>query len=517
MRIGYVSDERYLALPDALVALERGDACVGMVRASPRGEVFVNRDLPPGAYGVTLAHPGYGSKSVTIRIPEDLPYHFRLLSDGLLGYAWPKWVRSGEEAEFRVHAPAPYKLDLWRYGAEKIHVRPLGWYDDHGPRTTIQLLPDGDFSQAGVQWNRQGYGSRWHQQRVAAPERSGLYYFHASMADGVQFGFPWLVSPARPTAPVAVLASILTWNAYNSYGGRSNYVNSAGLPPTPVVHARSELQRYLEPGVWPYEERAAPLSFDRPDPFHHVPFDAALEDPIEGRLEQAMAPGLWRLLGWMEREAFPYDLYADPMLHDGTLDLDAYRVLVLDNHPEYWSPEMYRRVKAWVYERGGKLLYLGGCGLLAEVEFAADGAQLCRREWRADLRGEPAAQLLGVEYTHSGYQSGAPYRVLDAAHWVFEGTGLREGDLFGLESQHMRCPGGASGHELDKLSADTPRGAQHLAKGMNPDESGADMVMYETASGGAVFAPGSLCWPLSLLVDKGVSQVTANVLRHFLG
>ena len=34
-------------------------------------------------------------------VPVDCPYQFRLLSDGLLGYAWPKWVRSGEESEFR--------------------------------------------------------------------------------------------------------------------------------------------------------------------------------------------------------------------------------------------------------------------------------------------------------------------------------------------------------------------------------------------------------------------------------
>ena len=38
----------------------------------------------------------------------------RLLSDGLLGYAWPKYVRSGEQSEFRVHAVEQYKLALWR-------------------------------------------------------------------------------------------------------------------------------------------------------------------------------------------------------------------------------------------------------------------------------------------------------------------------------------------------------------------------------------------------------------------
>ena len=40
-----------------------------------------------------------------------------------------------------------------------------------------------------------------------------------------------------------------TWNAYNNFGGRSNYVNQDGLPPRPVVHARTELKRFTQPGV----------------------------------------------------------------------------------------------------------------------------------------------------------------------------------------------------------------------------------------------------------------------------
>ena len=141
---------------------------------------------------------------------------------------------------------------------------------------------------------------------------------------------------------------------------------------------------------------------------------------------------------------------------------------------------------------------------------------LCRIEGRTDLRGESEANLLGVAYTHSGYQSGGPYRVLDDTHWVFEGTGLHKGDLFGHQSLHERCPGGASGHELDKVHADSPANLCHLAKGENPDGQGADMTVFETPSGGAVFAAGSLCWTLSIVVDDGVSAVTANVLRRFL-
>ena len=74
----------------------------------------------------------------------------------------------------------------------------------------------------------------------------------------------------------------------------------------------------------------------------------------------------------MEREGFAYDLYAETQLHAGLLDLDAYRVLVISTHPEYWSREMYAAVKRWVFERGGRLVYLGGNGLNCEVSFPDD-------------------------------------------------------------------------------------------------------------------------------------------------
>jgi hypothetical protein len=196
--------------------------------------------------------------------------------------------------------------------------------------------------------------------------------------------------------------------------------------------------------------------------------------------------------------------------------LDRYRAVVLNTHNEYASPEMYFALKDWVHHRGGRLAALAGCGFLCEVEFLDESTIRCRQEERFDLRKESAARLLGVEYSHAGYRTGAPYRVKAGGHWAFDGTGLSAGDLFGFTSLNGRTPGGASGLELDKLSLLAPQSIVHLAKGENPEGSGADMVYYETSTGGAVFSVGSLNWTLALPVDAGVSRVTANVLRRFL-
>jgi hypothetical protein len=131
-------------------------------------------------------------------------------------------------------------------------------------------------------------------------------------------------------------------------------------------------------------------------------------------------------------------------------------------------------------------------------------------------RVESEANLLGVVYSDPGVMTAAPYAVKQADHWVFAGTSLRNGDLFGEKSLHERIHGGASGHETDKMSPFTPPGTVLLAKGTNPDDGGADMVIYETASGGAVFSVGSITYPATILVDDHVSRITANVITRFI-
>jgi N,N-dimethylformamidase len=527
MLIGYVSDERYSALPD--VVLEFVDDCGESWEARSRATGSVHVDLPPRTYSVTMQRAGYGAKRSRVAVPASPPTQFRLLADGLSGYVWPKWVRGGEAAEFRVHAVEQYHMELWRYGWPLDIVRGLGWFDEHGPRATMQVTPDGDYSQTGVAWNQVGYNSPIHKQFITAPDRSSLYYFRARTPSGLRFAFPWIVAPARPLAPLAVLASNLTWNAYNSFGGRSNYIHADHFPPTPTVNSRSDLQRYhdAEFPSWNAPEYA-PLSFDRPEPFNDIDFDEQITDPIEGRQACHMAPAEWRLLGWLEQRGLPYDFYAETQLDDGTLDISAYRALILSVHPEYWTRRMYDRVKQWVFHEGGRLLYLGGNGLNCEIEI--HGSSMCVHngqitgldvagvggESRFAVRHESEAHLLGVVFTPPGAMTGAPYRVVDADHWVFDRTGLKEGDLFGQKSLHRRCPGGASGHETDKLSPSSPSNARLLARGLNPDDGGAHLVHFETPRGGGVFSVGSISWVSSLLVDEHVAWITENAVRRFL-
>ncbi len=102
--IAYVSDENYLALDNVRAEFESlVNGAVTILTSSPRGAFY--GDLTPGKYRVTLAKEGYGAKWVNCEIGGSEPYQFRLLSDCLHGFMWPKWVRSGERSEIRAHSP----------------------------------------------------------------------------------------------------------------------------------------------------------------------------------------------------------------------------------------------------------------------------------------------------------------------------------------------------------------------------------------------------------------------------
>ena len=88
---------------------------------------------------------------------------------------------------------------------------------------------------------------------------------------------------------------------------------------------------------------------------------------------------------------------------------------------------MYDRVKRWVFEEGGRLIYLGGNGLNCEVELRPDDTMVVHngqitslwpagmggKESRFAMRHESEANLLGVVFTRAGAMTGAPYRVVD--------------------------------------------------------------------------------------------------------
>ena len=164
--------------------------------------------------------------------------------------------------------------------------------------------------------------------------------------------------------------------------------------------------------------------------------------------------------------------------------------------------------------------------------------------WRRNRR---APQMLaGVGFSGQGKFEGTHYRRLPASHearfaWMFRGI---EGDIMG---DYGLSGGGAAGFELDRadFALGTPPDAVILARSENPPASfvtvpeellshlatvtgeppdqlmRGEIVYFDTPSGGAVFAVGSITFCGSLWhPERGdftgpVSQLLENVVRRF--
>jgi hypothetical protein len=338
-------------------------------------------------------------------------------------------------------------------------------------------------------------GAGWHtsyRYPLPAALDPGLYAVKL-VTDGAAPGrtsyyLPFVVKGRKgPDLPaIVVMSNTFTWQAYNSWGGGSFY---KGNPRNPD----DSLERIL--------------SFDRPN-------RASCHDSREGHtgcVEQHVCTFLGRF-GYRSHWISNRDLHDDPGA------LDGYRLLIINTHSEYWSAEMFDRLEAFL-RAGGSVLNISGNVLWWKVTVRGDRIE-CRKDgglhtqtgerggkWR-DL-GRPSEPLLGVGSNPKGIHTFAPLQVLDAGHWLFRGTGLGNGDRIGVQGLNE---GGASGWETDKVGPLSPASAALLARGLNPDQGGADVVYFETGAGGAVLSAGSISFPGSLVVDPNLQIL----VRHFL-
>ena len=109
---------------------------------------------------------------------------------------------------------------------------------------------------------------------------------------------------------------------------------------------------------------------------------------------------------------------------------------------------------------------------------------------------------------------------MNAKHWIFEGTDVRDSMQFGAVTTDGSS---ASGHESDKITEFSPSNVVLLAKGLNPAHAGeqnnlggSEMVFYEHPSGAGVFSAGSIAYCGGLKTDLVISKLTMNVLDNFL-
>ena len=384
---------------------------------------------------------------------------------------------------------------------------------------------------------------------------------------------PFVVSAgARRTARLAVVLPTLTYAAYANERMPDRFdFHADGVREHPVELGEHDrlLARHPEWGrsLYDVHDDGSPVltaSLRRPVPNLRPDYRSWLQDA-----PRHLGADLY-LTDWLDVQGIGYDVITDHCLDAGGIGaLDGYGVLITGSHPEYTSEAMLDAYEAFL-ARGGCLLYLGGNGFYWATSTFPDAP------WRIEVRrgpagtrssetapgeshhsatgepgglwrhrGRPPNRLVGVGFTSEGWDARAPgYRRTAAASdervaWVFDGIGPDEplGE-FGL------VMGGTAGDEIDRAdpALGTPPGAWVLASstghsdryqlaveevlatvpGLGGTENElvrSDIVLFETPSGGAVFAAGSICFCGALShagYDNNISRMVGNVVRGFL-
>jgi hypothetical protein len=306
-------------------------------------------------------------------------------------------------------------------------------------------------------------------------------------------------------ADLLLLLPDVTWQAYNLYP-------EDGRTGASLYHAWNGDGELLGE-----EHAATTVSFDRPYAGAGLPLHIG---------------HAYDFIRWAER--YGYDLaYANATdLHAGRVDPGRYRGLVFPGHDEYWSVPMRRAVEQ-ARDGGTSLVFLSANTMYWRVELSPgsngepDRLLTCRKRrrpadgsggghpgsvlWR-DL-GEPEQQLMGIQYA-GRVPEPVPMVVRNTDHWLWEGTGLRDGErVAGLVA-------GESDRYFPRIPLPEHIERSLLAHSPYTDARGAlrhqETSLYRAPGGALVFASGTFAWSPALdrpgHTDERVQRATANLL-----
>lgn len=344
---------------------------------------------------------------------------------------------------------------------------------------------------------------------------SGFYAAKFPTSIGTR-NIAFVVRAANPglASPIVIVSPTNTWQAYNNFGGKSVYdsLSTNG-------------------------QRANIVSWNRPY-FNNFGL---------GRYPT------WEqyFVDWLTAENRPFEVITDDDLANPSI-LSQYKVAVIAGHSEYWTMPMRQSLVSFM-AGGGHVAVFGGNTMWwqARVDLAARQFTVYKDASLDPFTGSqnslvtvnfynnpvynPESLVLGASFLHGGYanvspgtttplpvEQRTPYTVRDASSFVFNGTGLLNGDTFGRS---------AAGTEVDGVVFNTLPDGTLLPDGSDgaplsyrilatvPGWSGYGTIGFlVNPNGSAIFNAGSRDWLRGFsgaTADPAVQQIGRNVLDRF--
>ncbi len=433
------------------------------------------------------------------------------MAEAIEGYANRASVAPGDTLGFCVRSDAAhssFSLEIFRRGTSDQLVTTLS-----GTAFVPGAQDDVSLASSGCGWPVAA-------QAVIAPQWKSGYYVAKLSSQSASAWVPFVVrrGPNAPKAKIVAKLSDTTSQAYNAWGARSLYS-------TPFVPK---------------------VSFDRP-----YAGDLTL-------YEQYQLP----FIRWAEAKGYAIDYCSSLDLHTDPNFLADYRLLLSLGHDEYWTLEMRDQIEAFLAS-GGNVCFLSAntCYWQARFDFSNGGrVMVCYKEteagpvpdpersdphrvtvrWYEAPVNRPENSLTGVSYRNGAGWWNDPivpaqryrgYTVTNAAHWIYAGSGLSNGDTFGAgsgvddtilgyETDATLIAAGSDPPAVDG-SDGTPRNFIVLATADLTDWGPGGQAGYATLGiyqrNGYAFTAGTVNWAGGLSGSVQVATITANVLAALAG
>lgn len=431
------------------------------------------------------------------------------------GYCSRTSVRADERLSMMVstNPPSPFTIDVYR----------LGYYGGKGGRHVLRLGPFQGKPQPDPPIGEERVREcNWEPAvtfKIPSQWLSGVYLGKLTTErEKLQSYVIFIVRDDR-RCDFLFQCSDTTWSAYNRWPDHWSLYDD-GTPPH---------NWYVGPGIR--------VSWDRPYGKYRQIFDAPLSQGSGEFL-------LWEfpLAYWMEKEGYDVTYISNVDTHADASGLLRAKAFLSVGHDEYWSLQMFQNVKSAI-AAGVNAAFLCGnsCdGVLAFYparagapdrvisrigKFGLADPDLKRFEGKWKQHGPDPALLMGARTTFP-YNGSADWTCAKEKHWLFAGTGMKNGDsipgLVGWE--HHGDP--ANIPQLEVLargpifSAGKPRGVEYTA------------TIYPGPKGNLVFNAATIWWsiglsaPLGFLLphahgngprgpDSRVQRMTTNLFDRF--
>jgi hypothetical protein len=433
------------------------------------------------------------------------------------GYCSHTSVRAGEPIDLFISAdPATdVHIDVYR----------MGYYGGKGGRHITRLGPFAVTPQplppVGQRRLRECAWARTTRLTIPNDWVSGVYLGKLSCSGHRYQSYVIFVVRDDRKADLLFQTSDTTWQAYNKW-----------------------------PDAWSLYDSDAPrrpwgpdtqVSYDRP--YGKYP------QVVDNILSQGSGEFLlfeYPLCFWLEQHGYDVTYWSNIDTHVDPKGLARVKGFLSVGHDEYWSLEMYEHVKAAIRDgvnvaflcgnsvhgvipldlrnaagRAGRVFYRQGLFGGPNVGASTGTAGVPPTAW--ERHGPPEEMLMGARSMDPANGS-ASWTATQASHWMFEGTGMKNGD---------EIPG-LVGWEFHGAPGDIP-GLEVLATGPtmkgNGEQTTYAATIYPGPKGNWVFNAATIYWSIGLSqppgfvlpyahfgrphgTDERVQRITENFLRR---